>query len=72
MMEYQLTQRKKRVHMDDVVWLHEHRRFGLLKTRNLTHSFISYQVEGGSWEAEWIENDEYDLWEERATEYESE
>ena len=55
---------------NDVVWLHEYRRFGFLKTRNLTHSFVSYQVEGGEWIHEWVENDEYDLWEERAIEYE--
>lgn len=55
---------------DEVVWLHEYRRFGFLLSRYATTSLITYQTEDG-WDEEWVDNDDYDLWEERAIEYES-
>ena len=58
--------------MDDVVWLHEYRRFGFLKILNSTHSFIAFETEEYGWVLKWVENDDYDLWEERTIEYESE
>lgn len=57
--------------MVEVVWLNEYRLFAFLKIRNFTHSLVSYQTPGG-WTEEWVENDEYELWEERSIEHESE
>lgn len=55
----------------EVIWLDDLRRFGFLNVRNSTHSLVTYQTETG-WTTEWVENDDYDLWEERAIDFESE
>lgn len=55
---------------NDVVWLHEHRRFGFLKTLNTTHSLVAFETQEYGWVMKWVENDDYDLWEERTIEYE--
>lgn len=55
---------------NDVVWLHEHRRFGFLKILNTTHSLVAFETQEYGWVMKWVENDDYDLWEERTIEYE--
>lgn len=56
--------------MQEVVWLHEYRQFGFLLRRNATTSLITFQTWQG-WEEEWVDNDDYDLWEERSIEYDT-
>jgi hypothetical protein len=55
--------------MEEVVWLHEYRRFGFLLHRGAWASTVRFQNLDGSWTEETVENDDYDLWEERAIEY---
>lgn len=57
--------------MDEVVWIHELRRFGFLVERHATHSKIRYQENNDTWTEALVENDDYDLWEERAIEFET-
>lgn len=57
--------------MDEVVWLHEYRRFGFLTRRYAYISLVTMQIEGGEWQQVEVDNDDYDLWEERAIDYES-
>ncbi len=57
--------------MNEVVWLHEHRRFGLLLKRDAYQSIIFMQISETEWVQDLVENDDYDLWEERAIDYES-
>lgn len=57
--------------MNEVVWLHEYRRFAFLLRRNTYDSLVLLQLEDGTWGQTWVENDDYDLWEERAIDYES-
>lgn len=56
--------------MEEVVWLKEQRRFGILVQWNAHYSIVSYREDGVDYEVE-IENDDYDLWSERAIDYES-
>lgn len=56
---------------NDVVWLHTKRTFGFLIQRNAYYSVVLYTQGGIDYEVE-VENDDYDVWEDRATEYESE
>lgn len=53
----------------EVVWLHEYRRHGFLVTRNAWVSLVKYQNDDLEWVEEYILNDDYDFWEDRATEY---
>jgi hypothetical protein len=55
----------------EVVWLHEYRRFGFLLHRGAWTSIIRFQEEGGRWMEDTIDNDDYDFWEERATEHDT-
>jgi hypothetical protein len=57
--------------MEEVVWLHEYRRFGFLISQGAYVSTIQYQDDDGHWIKEAVENDDYDLWEERATDYDT-
>ena len=57
--------------MEEVVWLHDYRRFGFLVARGAWASTIQYQTDGGEWVEEVVLNDDYDLWEERAIEYDT-
>ena len=57
--------------MDEVVWLHEYRCFGFLQQLNAYQSVVLVQKGEKDWESLVVENDEYDLWEERAIEHES-
>lgn len=54
-----------------VVWLTEYRTFGWLLKVGAYFSTIVYTVEGIDYEEE-IENNEYELWENHAIDYESE
>jgi hypothetical protein len=54
--------------MNEVVWLHEYRTFAFLQHRGTFFSTVNLPGEGELV----IENDDYDLWDERAIEYESE
>ncbi len=54
-----------------VVWLSEYRTFGYLLQEGAFTSLIRFMHEGEDIE-EQIENDEYNLWEEHAIDYESE
>lgn len=54
--------------MEEVVWLHEQRRFAFLVSRNAYFSVVSYSQDGGGFI---VDNDDYELWEERAIDYES-
>jgi hypothetical protein len=53
--------------MDEVVWLHEYRCFAFLVFRGAFFSTVNLPGQGRLI----VENDDYDLWEERAIEYES-
>lgn len=57
--------------MEEVVWLHEFRRFAFLLKRDAYHSLVVMQNDAGESEQLVVENDDYDLWEERAIDYES-
>lgn len=54
---------------DEIVWLVEQRRFAWLISRNAYYSVVSYSPE--SLACFVVDNDDYELWEERAIEYES-
>lgn len=56
---------------DEVVWLKEDRRFAFLVSRDAYYSIVRYTAGGIDYEVQ-VENDDYDLWEERAIDYESE
>lgn len=56
---------------DEVVWLKEDRRFAFLVSRGAYYSIVRYTAEGTDFEVQ-VENDDYDIWEERAIDYESE
>jgi len=56
---------------DEVVWLFYEKRFAFLVSRHAYHSVVRYQDNGFEHEVE-VMNDEYELWEERAIDYESE
>lgn len=53
---------------DEVVWLLDERRFAYLISRNATYSVVSYNQ---GLDCFLIDNDDYEFWEERAIEYES-
>lgn len=55
---------------DEVVWLREQRRFAFLVARGAFYSFVSYRFDGQ--DSFLVENDEYDLWEERSITFEKE
>lgn len=57
--------------MEEVVWLHEYRRFGFLLSVGAHASIIQFQDDDGHWIKEPILNDDYDLWEERAIDYDT-
>ncbi len=57
--------------MEEVVWLHEYNRFGLLVRLDAFFSIVKIQNEDGCWDFTVVDNDDYDLWEERAIDYES-
>lgn len=57
---------------DEIVWLIEYRRFGVLLKRDAYHSIIATYNNNGEPEQVVVENDDYELWEERAIDYESE
>lgn len=53
----------------DIIWLIEQRRFAFLVSRNAFYSMVSYDPTGR--ESFEVDNDDYEYWEERAIEYES-
>lgn len=53
--------------MEEVVWLHEYRTFAFLVSRGAYISFVT--VDGK--EVFEVENDDYDFWEERAIDYDT-
>lgn len=55
---------------NEVVWLKELRRFGFLRHRDAFYSTVLTWSDDGIWEEVLVENDDYDLWEERAIDYE--
>lgn len=55
--------------MEEVVWLNEYRRFAFLVSRNAYYSVVSFNPNGLGCFI--IDNDDYELWEERAIDYES-
>lgn len=57
--------------MEEVVWLHEYRRFGFLIQQGAYASVIQYQDDDGHWIKEPVLNDDYDLWEERTIDYDT-
>lgn len=57
---------------NNVVWLSEYRRFAFLIEIGAYHSLVLMYNDNGEPEQVAVENDEYELWEERATEFESE
>lgn len=57
--------------MPEVVWLIYEKHFAFLIHRGAYYSNIEY-VRDGKWYEEDIENNEYEFWEERAIDYESE
>lgn len=56
--------------MNEVVWLNENRRFAFLERRDAFVSLV-YWYEGDERITLIVENDDYDLWEERAFEYDT-
>jgi len=56
--------------MEEVVWLSEERHFAFLGHRDAYFSVV-YWFENGERITMIVENDEYELWEERAIDYES-
>ena len=56
--------------MPEVVWLTEDRMFAWLINRGAHYSLVKFERDGHEFTA-LIENDEYEFWEERAIDYES-
>lgn len=57
--------------MKEVVWLSELRRFAFLVSRGAFYSTVYIPKDTGKDDTIVVENDDYELWEERAIEYES-
>lgn len=56
---------------DEIVWLKEERRPAILVSRGAFFSVIRYITNGIEYEVD-VENDDYEFWEERAFDFESE
>lgn len=55
---------------DEIVWLKEQRRFAFLVSRNAFYSVVAYNPY--ALDCFQVENDDYDLWEERSIIFEEE
>lgn len=55
---------------NEVVWLHTERIYAVLVRRDAFFSIVRYTSGGIDYEVQ-VENDDYDIFEERATEFES-
>lgn len=55
---------------DEIVWLNEQRTYAVLVSRHAHYSVVRYAVEGHTIELE-VLNDDYEYWESRAIEHES-